>query len=32
LKSEGDTYVLDVELAKGLLNLNGQSMPLGQMM
>ncbi|WP_411360190.1 YdgA family protein [Pseudidiomarina salilacus] len=32
LKSEGDTYVLDVELAKGLMNLNGQSMPLGQMM
>ena len=32
LKSEGDAYVLDVELAKGLLNLNGQSMPLGQMM
>ena len=32
LKSEGDTYQLDLELAQGLLNLNGQSIPLGQMM
>lgn len=32
LKLENEQYLLDAEVAQGLLNLNGQSLPLGQMM
>ncbi|RUO52362.1 YdgA family protein [Pseudidiomarina homiensis] len=32
LKIENEQYLLDAEVAQGLLNLNGQSLPLGQMM